>query len=98
MAEHRITESEVPAQQAPGQVHHTTIITEEPRRSGGGGTIMMVIVVLLVAAVAFWAVTQVGGAEVAKDNAVAEAAADVGNAASQVGDAAQDAAGTVTGN
>jgi hypothetical protein len=38
------------------------------------------------------------GSETAKDNAVADAASDVGNAAQKVGDAAQDAANNVTNN
>jgi len=42
-----------------------------------------------------WFFSQQSGAEIAKDNAVADAANQVGEAANQVGDAAQDA---VNGN
>jgi hypothetical protein len=39
--------------------------------------------------------TQMGGAEVAKDEAITNAANDVGDAAQSVGDAAQDAADSI---
>jgi hypothetical protein len=49
--------------------------------------------VLLIAVIGgIWYFTQYGGSEAAKDNAIAGAAADVGEAAQQVGTAAQDAA------
>ena len=46
---------------------------------------------VLLVAVGVWFFTQQSGAEIAKDNAVADAANQVGEAANQVGDAAQDA-------
>lgn len=88
MTEERITEVETPS----GNTHtHTTVVSDEPR-SGGAGKWVLVIVLLVLAVLAFLAFTQMSGAEMAKDNAVADAAADVGDAAGQVGDAAQDAA------
>ena len=44
---------------------------------------------------AFVIFTQLSGAEVAKDNAVADAAVEVGEAAGQVGDAAENASDAV---
>ena len=91
MAEERITRVEEPT----GETHtHTTVITDEPRRSGGSG-IVILLVILVLAAIGFWAFSTMGGAEVAKDNAIADAASDVGTAAGQVGDAAQDVADNV---
>ena len=46
----------------------------------------------------FFIFSNMSGAEVSKDNAVAEAANEVGEAAQQVGDAAQDAAENLDGN
>ena len=92
MVEERITEVETPS----GNTHtHTTVVSDE-RRSGGGSTWLIVLLVLVLAGVAVWFFSGMSGAEVAKDNAVAEAAGSVGEAANQVGDAAQDAADSVT--
>ena len=52
---------------------------------------MLIVIVLAVAVVGIFLLTQMNSAEVAKDNAVAEAASEVGEAANQVGDAAQSA-------
>ena len=81
MAEERITEVHSPS----GETHttHTTVIGDEPRSRGGVGG-------------AIWFFSGANQSEIAKDNAVAEAADDVGNAAGQVGDAARDVADTVT--
>lgn len=88
MAEERITEVETPA----GNTHtHTTVVHDGERSGGGGATWLIVLLVIVLAAVAIWFFTGMQGSEVAKDNAVAEAAGDVGDAAQQVGDAAQDA-------
>jgi Flp pilus assembly protein TadG len=51
----------------------------------------VLFVVLLAVLVGIWAFTQMGGAEMNKDNAVAEAADQVGAAAENIGDAAKDA-------
>ena len=85
MTEERITETT----DASGNTHTThTVVTESEK-----GRINW-IVVLLVLGVAFVGVvflTQVSDAEVAKDNAIAGAAEEVGAAAEQVGEAAQNA-------
>jgi len=88
MTEERITRVENPD----GNTHtSTTIISDgEPRRSGAG-TWFVLFVVLLAVLVGIWAFTQMGGAEMNKDNAVAEAADQVGAAAENIGDAAKDA-------
>lgn len=90
MAEERITETEGPD----GHTQtHTTVVTDG-RSRGGTGWIALVALVILVA-IGVWFFSGMSGSEVAKDNAIAEAAGDVGNAANQVGDAAQDAAGNL---
>ncbi|MCB2079731.1 MAG: hypothetical protein KDE55_18810 [Novosphingobium sp.] len=89
MAEDHVTTVESPD----GKTTHTTIVREGDSRSGGGGAGWFIGLVLLVAVVAgVFFFMQGSGAEAAKDNAIAEAASDVGNAAQQVGNAAQDAA------
>lgn len=91
MTEERITEVRTPE----GDTHttHTTVISDEPRSGGSGWVIALVLIIALV--VGIWAFTSMGGAEVAKDDAIAGAANDVGDAAQSVGDAAQDAADSV---
>lgn len=74
------------------QATHTTIIHESPRSSSGMGIIMAVILLVVVAG-GIYLFTQ-NSSETTKDNAIAEAAGDVGNAAAKVGDAAEDAANT----
>jgi hypothetical protein len=91
MAEERITEVETPS----GNTHTHTTVVHDGERSGGGATWIVILLVIVLAAVAIWFFTGMQGSEVAKDNAVAEAASDVGDAAQQVGDAAQDAADSV---
>ena len=95
MADERITEVETPS----GNTHttHTVVTDGEPRRGGGSGwVIALVLIVALIAAI--WFFSGMSGSEAAKDNAIADAANDVGAAAQQVGDAAQDAADNVTNN
>lgn len=93
MTEERITHVETPA----GDTHtHTTVVSDAPRSGGGGAMWLIVLLLVVVAAIAVFYVSGMSGSEVAKDNAVAEAAGDVGNAAQQVGDAARDAADSVT--
>lgn len=102
MTEERHTEVNSPD----GRVHtHTTIIRDEPPDKSGMSGWFVMFVVLLAVVGAIYAFTQMGGAEVAKDNAIAEAANSVGNAADEVGQAAgemgsaaQDAVDNVTGN
>lgn len=87
MTEQRTTEIETPT----GTSHTTTtIVTDEPRR-GGAGKWIGLLVLLVIAALAFVLFTQMSDAEIARDNAVADAADNVGEAANQVGEAAQDA-------
>lgn len=88
MAEERITETETPA----GNVHttHTVVTDDGARRSGGSGWVIA-LVLIVVAIVGFYLFSQQSGSEIAKDNAVAEAANDVGAAAQNVGEAAKDA-------
>jgi hypothetical protein len=88
MTEERITRVETPE----GDTHTTTTIIHdgEPRRSGGT-TWFVLFVVLLAVLVGIWAFTQMGGAEMAEDDAMANAADKVGAAAENVGDAARDA-------
>lgn len=71
-----------------GTTHTTTIIDREPRRGGGLGMGLILIVALAVAAfVAF----QFLANDKAQSGAITDAAQKVGNAAENVGDAAQDA-------
>lgn len=86
MTEERITETETPS----GNTHTThTVVTDEPRR--GGSSWVLILLVLILAVAGIWFFTQMSGSEAAKDNAVANAASEVGEAANQVGDAAQGA-------
>jgi uncharacterized protein (UPF0333 family) len=67
------------------------IVVESPRSSGGAGWVIAVVLILaLVLGVFFF--SQSSGSEAVKDNAIANAASDVGSAAKQVGNAAESAA------
>jgi hypothetical protein len=68
-----------------------TVVVETPERSGGGSgwIIALVLVVALIVGIVFF--TQMSNSQSAKDNAVANAAHDVGSAAKDVGNAAQNA-------
>jgi flagellar basal body-associated protein FliL len=92
MVEERVTEVETPS----GNTHTHTTVVSDGERSGGGSTWVIVLLLIVLAAVAIWFFSGMSGSEVAKDNAVAEAAGEVGDAANQVGDAAQEAADSVT--
>ncbi|WP_239806819.1 hypothetical protein [Croceicoccus hydrothermalis] len=88
MVEERVTETRTPE----GNTHtHTEVYHDSPRKSGGAGWAIFAVLLLAVLIGGFF-LMQGSGAEVAKDNAIAEAAGDVGNAAQSVGDAANDAA------
>lgn len=68
----------------------TTIVETPSRSSGAGWVIAIVLIVALVVGVMFF--MQRSGSETAKDNAIANAAGQVGDAAQKAGNAAQDAA------
>ena len=91
MVEERVTEVETPS----GNTHtHTTVVHDGERR-GGGSTILLVLLLIILAAIAIWFFSGANSSEVAKDNAVAEAAGDVGDAAQQAGQAVEEAADNV---
>jgi hypothetical protein len=89
MAEERIVTSETPGS-AP-QATHTTVIHDSGRSGGGSGWFIGLVLVLALIAGAYF-LTRMSGSETAKDNAIANAAGDVGSAAKEVGSAARDAA------
>lgn len=60
-------------------------------KSGGGGGLLIGLLILVALAIGAWFLFAQNNSEVAKDNAVAEAATQVGDAAQNVGEAAQDA-------
>ena len=85
MTEERITEVETPS----GNVHTTHTVVE---RSGGGGSGWLIAIVLILAAlVGGYFLMQGTNASTNKDNAIAGAASDVGDAAHKVGNAAENA-------
>lgn len=91
MTEERITETQTPS----GNTHTThTVITDEKR--GGGSGWLIVLIVLLAIGVAIWFFSQQNDSEIARDNAVAGAASEIGEAAGRVGDAAQQTGDAVT--
>ena len=95
MVEERITEVQTPS----GDTHttHTVVTDGEPRRGGGAGwVIALVLIAALVAG--FFLFSNMSGSEVAKDNAIENAANDVGDAAQNVGNAARDAADNLKNN
>jgi len=94
MTQERIVETRGPE----GTTHtHTTVITDgQGERRGGAGTVILLIVAAIVVLAAIWAFSNMSGTEVAKDNAITNAAGEVGEAAGKVGDAAEDAAGAIT--
>ncbi|MCW1427558.1 hypothetical protein [Novosphingobium sp. JCM 18896] len=68
-----------------------TVIVETPSRGGGSGwVIALVLVIALVVGIVFF--SRMSDSEVVKNNAVANAAQNVGDAAKDVGSAAKDVA------
>lgn len=72
-----------------GTTDRTTIVRDS-HDSRGSSTWIVLLAILVLGAVAFFAFSQMSDAEVAKDNAVADAANAVDNAADDVGAAAGD--------
>lgn len=93
MTEERITRTEHP--DGTTSTTHTTVISGRGERGGVGKYIVMLIAVLALIVGAYF-ISQTSGAEVAKDNAIAEAANEVGESADEVGEAAQDAGEAVS--
>ena len=96
MVDERITEVETPD----GNTHTThTIVTEGADRPSSGGSGWLIALVLIVALIAgIWFFSGMSNSEAAKDNAIANAADNVGAAAEQAGNAVEDAANNVTDN
>ena len=93
MTEERITEHTDEA----GHTHttHTIVSDNEPRRGGGGATILLVLLAVVAIIVAVYFFSNMSNAEVAKDNAIGDAASEVGDAANQAGEAIEGAADRV---
>ena len=85
MAQERIIETRTPDG---GMVSRHVIIIEGRDRTG---RIWLVLVLLAGIVGALFAVDRLSDAEITKDAAITQVAQDVGDAANQVGDAAQDA-------
>jgi len=71
------------------RVNPTTVVPVE--RRGGGGGLLAAILLLALIAVAAWLFLGGGLSEVRKDDAVAEAAKDAGQAIEKTGDAVERA-------
>lgn len=71
-----------------GTTHTTTVIDREPRRGGGIGIGLILLVAIVVAA--FFGFQFLAN-DKSQSGAITEAAQKVGNAAENVGDAAQEA-------
>jgi hypothetical protein len=98
MSEERTTVTKTPT----GESHTTTTIVHDEPRSGPNWVLLVIMLLVVIAGIYLF--SQMSGAEVAKDNAVADAAdnvgaaaGEVGDAAGQVGDAASDAVNNATG-
>lgn len=70
-----------------------TTVIHETRTSSGGGAGWAIVIVLIVALIAgIWFFSQTNQSQTVRDNAITNAANNVGAAAQDVGDAAKDAA------
>ncbi|KWV95851.1 MULTISPECIES: hypothetical protein [unclassified Erythrobacter] len=87
MTEERITETT----DSSGNTHTTHTVVTDGANRGGGTNWVLIMLVVAIAIIGIFFFTQMNSAEVAKDNAIADAANEVGEAANQVGDAAQNA-------
>jgi hypothetical protein len=91
MVEERVTTYETPADR-----NTTTVIHEGPARSSSGaGWLFGIVLLIAVLAVVYLMVSR-SDSEAVKDNAIANAASEVGDAASKVGTAAENAADNLT--
>lgn len=87
MTEERITETETPS----GNVHTThTVVTDDSRRGGSGAGWLIALVLIIALVGGFYLFSQQSNSEIARDNAIADAAGQVGDAAQNVGEAAKD--------
>ncbi len=81
-----------------GTTHtHTTIRDDAGRSTGGGGKWVLLLLLAVAIIGGLLIFNQMGGAEAAKDVAVADAAGEVGEAAQQVGNAVENAADDIGG-
>ena len=87
MTEERITQTTDDT----GNTHTTHTIVHDGGSQSGGFRWGLLLLVAVIAIGAFIVFSQVSDAEIARDNAIADAADEVGEAAGQVGEAAQDA-------
>jgi uncharacterized protein HemX len=85
------TERTTTTHDANGTSHTTTHVVHEANSGGGAAKWAFLAVLAVALGIGAFLLSQGNVAEVAKDNAIAEAAGDVGEAAGQVGEAAQNA-------
>ena len=69
-----------------GNTHTQTTVYTDGGARGGAGKWLFLVVLVIAAIAGFLAFDRFAGSEIAKDNAVAEAANEVGDAAQKVGD------------
>lgn len=84
--EERIVEVETPS----GNTHTTHTVVDNGRSGGGSGWLIAIVLILAVLVGGYF-LMQGTNASANKDNAIAGAAGDVGDAAQKVGNAAEDA-------
>lgn len=88
-----MVEEHVEVRQPDGSVETRTTVHDSPAVRGNGGSGWLIALVLVVGLlVGGYFLLQAQGSRSARDNAIAEAADDVGQAAKTVGDAAKDVA------
>jgi len=93
MVDERITEVETPN----GNTHTThTVVTDGNPRTGGGSGWLIALVLIIAVIAGIWFFSGMSNSESAKDNAIANAADNVGAAAQQAGNAVEDAADNVS--
>lgn len=91
MVEERITEVETPS----GNTHTSHTVVDRGADRGGGAGWLIAIVLVVALLIGGYFLMQSSNSDIAKDNAIAEAAGDVGAAAEEVGGAARDAANNI---